>query len=222
MNKFDVSDWPNAAARRIQSISQKGGESEVEVNVTPPLSDKAVDALATQLALPIPAALKSFLVGACGGFSFRYRWEPNGDSGSALEDLFGGDGRVWGGGDFCLSTSFEEWIEDCKSWAEETWIADSEEDFELWTKSLPILRMENADVLALDLRTPSDDPAVIYLSHDEDSKIIAPTFTSFLREWSRLYCVGPEFWMIEPFLDDEGHLSAATAGAAELLNLLEK
>ena len=58
--------------------------------------------------------------------------------------------------------------------------------------------MTNADVLALDLRTPSDDPAVIYLSHDEDSKIIAPTFTSFLREWSRLYCVGPEFWMIEP------------------------
>jgi hypothetical protein len=83
-------------------------------------------------------------------------------------------------------------------------------------QSFPILFIKNGDFIALDERTASEDPAVVYLSHDHESKRITPSFTAFLRVWERLHYVGPESWMIEPFLDDDGFLSSDTEAADTL------
>ena len=101
-------------------------------------------------------------------------------------------------------------------WSVETCVAVSPQDLEYWTKSLPILYMDNADFLALDQRTEADDPAVVYLSHDDESKVIAPSFTAFLKEWERLHYIGPESWMLEPFLDEEGYVSGDTKAVKTL------
>ena len=58
--------------------------------------------------------------------------------------------------------------------------------------------------LALDLSQELEDPPVIYLSHEELSTKLADSFTSFLENWSRLCYLGPELWMLRPFLSENG------------------
>ena len=104
-----------------------------------------------------------------------------------------------------MASEFAEWLDECAEWARETWVAESPADLACWTRSFPILRMENGDYLALDERTPSGDPrGRLLVPHDDESKVIARSFTGFLAEWARLGYVGPESWMIEGFLDGTG------------------
>ena len=68
-------------------------------------------------------------------------------------------------------------------------------------RSVPFARMPNHDFLALDPEPDVDDPPVVYLSHDGESKLIAASFASFLGEWARLGYIGPELWFLEDFID---------------------
>ncbi|MEQ2010162.1 MAG: SMI1/KNR4 family protein [Limisphaerales bacterium] len=216
-NDFRFDEWVRTAKQHIESLPQRvAGEVESQVTVEPPLSASAHDSLVNQIARPIPASLRAFLERGSAGFEFRYKWTPKGENAEDFKSAFGGEDSTWGGGALCQASSFAEWLADCKSWAEDTWVAEYPEDLAFWTQSFPILRMDTADFIALDQRSPSDDPAVVYLSHDDESKLIAPSFTAFLRVWERLHYVGPDSWMIEPFLDDEGLLSAGTEAATTL------
>ncbi len=151
---------------------------------------------------------------------FRYKWIPTGSQAEAVVSALGGEPWLFGGGEFCKATEFAGWLADCKSWAEETWVAENPDDFAFWIQSFPILRMDNGDFLGLDSRSPSDDPAVVYLSHDDESKIVAESFTSFLSAWARVGYVGPESWMIENFLNDDGLLDPETDKAQGLQKAL--
>jgi hypothetical protein len=216
-NDFRFDEWVHTAKQRIESLPrQVAGEAEAQVTVAPTLSANALDALASHLARPIPESLRAFLQRASGGFVFRFLWTPAGSRVEEIRSALNGEDSVWGGGELCQVSSFAEWLADCKSWAQDTWIAEYPEELAFWTQSFPILRIKNGDFIALDQRTPSDDPAVVYLSHDDESRRIAPSFTAFLREWERLHYVGPESWMIEPFLDEDGFLSSETEAASAL------
>jgi hypothetical protein len=212
---FGFEEWVRTAKEKIESFAtQVSGEVEAEVTVAPKLSGGEIEALAAEIGRGIPPVLRAFLERGSGGFEFRYKWKPSEAEAKAIKSALDGD-SVWGGGALCQASSFQQWLSDCKEWAEDTWVADSPEDLEFWTKSFPILLMDNADFIALDEREESEDPAVVYLSHDDESKVIAPSFTAFLEAWEQLNYVGPESWMIESFFDEEGYLSAETkAGKA--------
>ncbi len=69
-------------------------------------------------------------------------------------------------------------------------------------------RIGNGDYLGTRL-AGEPAPPVIYLPHDDESREIAPSFTAFLTAWERLGYLGPEIWMLEPFLNPApGHLDA--------------
>jgi hypothetical protein len=220
-NDYKFQEWTQAAIQFIERLPQRvTGEVESQVNLLPPLSSDALDSLASSLRLPIPAALRAFLQNASGGFEFRYKWSPTGSQAEAVGSALGGEDCLWGRGEVCKASEFAGWLADCKSWAEETWVAEYPEDLAFWTQSFPILRMGNGDFVGLDCRTTSDDPAVVYLSHDDESKIIAESFTGFLSAWARVGYVGPESWMIERFLNDDGLLDPETDKAQELQRAL--
>ena len=189
------------------------------MKVEPLLADEAIDTLSADIGRSIPAALRSFLASGAGGMEFTYRWTATGSQAAAIKSIYRVRDYVWGGGVLCRASDFGEWLRDCKEWAEETWVAEYPDDFAFWTQSFPILRMDTADFLGLDGRTPSDDPAVVYLSHDDDSKIIAPSFTAFLAEWERLRYIGPD--ILEEYFDDDGMLSANTEKAKILIGAFE-
>jgi len=60
------------------------------------------------------------------------------------------------------------------------------------------------------------------IAHDDESKIVSPSFTTFLQEWQNLRYIGPESWMLDPFLDDHGNLNSATPSAVEFLQHFER
>ncbi len=64
----------------------------------------------------------------------------------------------------------------------------------------------NGDAVALDLYRDEENPPVIYLNHEEPTKLIklADSFGEFLLEWFRLGCVGPEIWNLCHFLTEDG------------------
>jgi hypothetical protein len=134
----------------------------------------------------IPSALKDWIELNEGILEFSFDFEANG------ERYFGG---IELGDPKELRTEVEEWIGD-------TWIADDETERANWEAASPFARLANGDFLAFSKATSADAP-VIYLAHDDASRILAPSFADFQREWKKLFYVGPEIWILEPFLDSE-------------------
>ena len=213
IREFGFEEWVSNAEKLLKTLPKRvKGEVESEVKIARPISAKKLNALESQLGRTIPKTLRAFLERGSSGFEFSYKWTPVDEQAAVVKSVFHGN-TMWGRGEFCKVTAFSEWLADCKSWAANTWVAEYPQDLAFWTQSFPILRMDCADFLALDQHSPADDPAVVYLSHDDESKRIAPSFTVFLREWERLHYVGPESWMIESFLDKDGFLSSGTEQA---------
>jgi hypothetical protein len=108
----------------------------------------------------------------------------------------------------------KELQENVKGWIDDTWIAEDEVELEKWSKAVAFAALENGDFLAFEKKTKEDAP-IIYLSHDDESKVIAPSFEHFIREWAALGYVGPELWVLEPFLDEEGFLDRKAGDGPE-------
>ena len=93
---------------------------------------------------------------------------------------------------------------------------------DLWCRCAVFLHVGNGDCLGLDPSTNLDDPAVVYLLHDgEESGQISPTFSDFLAAWEALSYIGPEFWLLDYWLDwDRGEIDCKKHKTTELRNLL--
>jgi hypothetical protein len=140
--------------------------------------------------------------------------------GFSVNSAFCGD-RIYGGTNLCELSSFPEWSKDCQTCALETWIAEEPDQKQLWLGSLPIAALKNGDYLATGAE-PEADPPVIYLSHDEVSGVIAPSFTRFLRTWEDLCYIGPEIWRLSEYISPStGYLVANTPQAQTLRRLFK-
>jgi hypothetical protein len=72
-----------------------------------------------------------------------------------------------------------------------------------WKGKLAFQRVSNGDLLAVDLMSGK----VVYLDHEAGEmhgRVLAPDFETFITCWSRLGCVGPEWWSLEPFMTRTG------------------
>ena len=174
--------------------------------------------------MDIPTALRQFFSEGCGGVDISYTWIPEENTANAdsLRRIFGKTkAEVWGGGPFCIASDLKEWRRNVEAWARESWVADYPEELAMWMNALPIMELANGDYLGLDLRSGCDNPPVLYLSHDDNSQILSTCFTDFLTHWAGVCYVGPEIWMLEPFLSTENLLDSTMANALELKILCE-
>ena len=221
-DSFSYIAWVKAAEDFV-SVHRKAGVAgfTVESDITPPLTAAKLVRMQKKLPKQLPSCVTDFVSSASAACRFRYTWDLDGIPSERIEATTLSENRIYGGAEFCVATSLAEWAGDCKEWATDTWIADNPEQQEIWLKSLPIAAIENGDYLAV--RTDEGaNPSVIYLSHDGESRVIAPSFTGFLKTWERLCYLGPEIWMLENFIDSEtGLLSADTAEAQALRNLFQ-
>ncbi len=214
--EFKFSEWAESAKQFLKEMKKFPGEAEVQVKVVPPLSRGAVDKLEAKLSRPVPGPVRAFLESGSGGMRFRYQWCPAGTPLEVVRAVLDGQSSLSGSAELCPASQLAAWLAECEEWAEDTWIADSPKNRAFWRNSFPFLRLRNGDFLALDCRKPSEDPAVVYLSHDQTSKIIARNFTAFLREWALVGYLGPESWMIKAFIGKDGYLSSETGKAKKL------
>ena len=52
--------------------------------------------------------------------------------------------------------------------------------------------------------------------HDGESFVLSSSVEAFLRDWSTLGFIGPEWWMLQPFSDGDRRLRADQSTGLEL------
>jgi cell wall assembly regulator SMI1 len=196
---FSYRDWVRDLKEFVTARTGVSGFVGTE-EIAPPLTAEHLSQIDKQLPLALPGAVRDFLQQGSGACRFGYKWKPKGAVGEHMESVGLKEGRISGGATLCHAARLGKQIGECKQWAEETWIADEEEEQEVWLNTLPIAELKNGDYLGVQLGS-EPNPPVVYLCHEDASQIIAPSFTSFLQNWAGLCYLGPEIWILEPFLD---------------------
>jgi len=219
MTELDFAGW---VARAQEFVDRIEGLPGVEVGsraVEPPVAPEQLGRIEAAIGRPIPGALRQFLTGGASRVDCAYGYKPIDAELEELRSLLPYETRLYGGARLCAAAELPNHVRSTAEWARETWVADDPEQRALWEAGLPFAALDNGDFLALDTRGGSPDPEVIYLCHDDASSVVAPTFTEFLARWEKLCYIGPEHWLLDPFLGLDGTLDAETEGAARLREL---
>jgi hypothetical protein len=108
--------------------------------------------------------------------------------------------------------------------ATETWLASDPEEKALWLRAFPFASMVQGDFLALDLEEErADNLPVVYLSHDDRSRVLSPSFDEFLLTWQRLCYLHPDLGLFASFFDPtSGYLSGAKEKVTGLQDLFKQ
>lgn len=216
MTQFDYAGWVTRAQAFVDRIAAL---PEVEVRsreVDAPLASEHVDSVAVSVGRPIPAALRRFLTDGASRVDCAYGYEPVDRGLEELQAILPDEDLIYGGARLCAAAELPAYARSTAEWARETWVADDPAQRTLWETALPFAALANGDYLALDVRDGSADPAVLYLCHDDESSLLAPSFTEFLAQWEQLCYLGPEHWLLDPFRAPNGTLDSRTERADRL------
>ena len=212
--------WIDDLEHFMATVASLPGKVEHEINVAPPLDDAKLKRLNESLRLKIPGPVERFLRHGSGCCVSHYFWEPPEPEAVQLRRILGRS-DVFGGVPLCDSEKLSQWQEWCVEGATETWIGDEPEDKALWLRAFPFAFMSHGDFLALDLEQGAGEPPVVYLCHDEESRILSPSFDEFLAQWKQICYLGPDLHLFENFFDQgSGYLSGTSGNAKALRSLL--
>lgn len=214
----DYAAWVQRAKNFTAGLEGRlAGEWEVEGRVAPPMAEPDIAGLESSLGRDLPLSLRSFFQSGSRFCECHYVWTPGSISQDQMNSLFPYNGYIYGGAMLCDAQEIAELLEECR-WAAEGF-EEAPEQEAYWLHALPFAWIRNGDKLGLDMRQ-KEKPPVVYLAHDDDSKVIAPDFDTFLETWERLCYIGPELWLLEEFINPTtGFLDANTAKAIELRKL---
>lgn len=209
---FDYTGWVQRAEAFIKNVALFGNcdELRVEIAIEPPLNDSELQQLQANFKMPLPLELQRFWTTASRHCDCSYYVENDA-------------GIFYGDPSFLNAVELPKETVSCRNWAE-GWADSCPEDpaqEALWLQSIPFISIGNGDYLGLFVPEAHDNPPVVYLSHDDVSRIIAPSFTEFLNVWEQLCYIGPEIWILEEHLDSDGMLDASTPRAEQLRSFLQ-
>jgi hypothetical protein len=221
---FDYKPWIKRAAsftHNLATLTANFDDVKSEVSVQPVLKESELIEIASEIDRQIPQELAIFWLTGSRHCDCTYICEDaKPEIVPQIETIFGSFQEVYGGASFINASDLSQHLLNCRDWAEETWVAEYPQDKNFWLNSVPFAEMNNGDYLALDTTEAKGNPPVIYLSHDDKSSIIAGSFTAFLKCWERLCYIGPESWMLENFLDENGYINSDSIKADDLRRLL--
>ncbi|WP_166824706.1 SMI1/KNR4 family protein [Thalassoroseus pseudoceratinae] len=148
--------------------------------------------------IPLPTQLIEFYHNVAGRIHGRYCRSLQPEDQDRFGASFLGDQLIGGpqlfSPDELISTKIE-----MLRWALESWVVEDADERMCWTLSIPFAAMANGDYLAFD-----EYEQVVYLDSDGESFILEADFGEFWEKWERLFFIGPELWMFEPFWSEYG------------------
>lgn len=216
-------NWVAQAVDFTLSLRRFGCGTVQSAEADDPMTHRDIAILQSQIQRPIPASINRFLT--LGSASCRCKYvitiqrEPNNYVKSNLPPemaLMLSQKHIAGGAFLCNSESLVEWNSPL--------MAKSMRDSDplcakLWSESFLFMEIGNGDFLALHSESGTDDPPVIYLSHEaEVYRPIAPDFKYFLHEWSKINYLEPLDWHEKGFLSHEtGYLDSRVGDLSGLL-----
>jgi hypothetical protein len=239
MNFF--SSWVVAVRTFAEAIKgqQTGNPNELRLTcleVDSVLEPADVKAISKKWSTGLPQSLCDLWLYGSGSVRVRYFWTPRygflderrglprPPELLRLAEVFPKEDAICGGPCLIPAKEVDPRPDDWAASFEHREDAAGRLSFELWTSCVVFLWMKHGDGLGLDLRSGDDDPPVVYLCHEAAiSRQIAPSFTEFLRQWHELRYLGPELWLIEPWLNSKtGWLDADCHDTAGLQKLFPR
>jgi len=219
---WDSRVWIDRVWTFVGNCRALPGRVGVRVNISPPLNEKEADLLATQLPLGLPRPLRAFLVDGARCCRCTIFWAP--PDWNVVKAVIPGQIELYAGPRIVAPAELVELQESNNNAAEsfEQYWPDWKLVPQLWRRCTRFMDIGNGDYLGLDTSISNEEAPVVYLSHDEEesTRVIAPSFESFMETWEQLCYVGPEIWMLRPFLDPgTGYLTADTPKAEQLRSL---
>lgn len=207
---MDYPAWIHRAERFVRRLNHLPGEWNISIAVEEPASAVEFQAIEESLHSPIPAPLRKLYTEGAAGLDCRYSWSPGPEHRKRIESLlpheydFGGGARwialqelphdpgIPGWWDFCQDSDLTEEVV---------------EAIDIWRNAFPVIVVGNGDYVALDTRKDPDNSPVVYLCHDWKGRSVIPLASSlekFLLDWESTGYLGPEIWLLQAFLGDEG------------------
>lgn len=222
MKPIDYSEWVDRARRFTEELRRLPGRINVSIEIEPPIDEKTLEDVSKRWPNGLPAVLKKLWSNGSSSIVCKYWWMPPDQELAQLHEVFESNNAIYGGvrflpaahifpGNFGVDPDDEDMAE-CFGTA----------GLELWCRCAVFLQIGNGDCLGLDPESDINDPAVVYLVHDDDSSsVISPSFTEFLIAWEQLSYIGPEFWLLDYWLDaDRGLIDTTKHKTDELRALL--
>jgi hypothetical protein len=222
MSAIDYFQWVERVRRFSEGLRQLPGEINVGVEIAPTISEEQLEEAAAKWGGRLPAALGRFWREGSSALDCKYWWKPPDQELPALHEVFESNNFIYGGVRFLPATRIYPGNGGADPDDEDMLEVFGKSGMELWCRCAVFLHVGNGDCLGLDTSTNWDDPAVVYLLHDgEESGQISPTFSGFLAAWEELSYIGPEFWLLDYWLDwDRGAIDCTKHKTAELRKLL--
>lgn len=211
----DYAGWVQRAfkfTQHLPSSKKMLGKITANATVAPPLTQEELEQIKTDVQKALPEELCRFWLEGSRCCSFRYVIERNVAS-------YENDDTLYGGVSFFDPAELTGHIESCLDGAEGA--EDVPDQMPFWKNSIPFAALDNGDYLGVLVTDDEVKQPVVCLSHDDESSILAPSFSSFLLTWERLCYIGPEIWVIEKYLDDKGLLDAETEQAQSLRDIFD-
>jgi hypothetical protein len=220
MADLDFANWVARAHAFTIELRHVPGATVRSSVVSPPSSESELVALERALGRSLPTGLRLFFAQGAAVLDCAYVFEPTGETLKQLATVLPTENRIFGGARLGPAPELADYSSAVRAWSADTWIADESAQREMWESAIPFLRLDNGDYLALDPRVDPIDPAVAYLCHDDESFLLAPQLAEFLIAWERLCYLGPEHWLLRPFIGEGGYLDTEPPLATRLRALL--
>jgi hypothetical protein len=191
-DNFDFRDWTEKVRGFAKGLKKLPGELLLEYKIKPPSSQRTLAVLERKWPQGIPAALRSYWTMGSDEVQCMYLWTPplrkGSNHGWPMEDT------IYGGIHFGTQNVYP-----ANSGADpnDKNLQDGlgKKGLELWCRCAIFHMFGNGDCLGFDPTVNYDDPAVVYLIHDDKtSKQVSPTFTEFLRKWTNAAFLWPIRW----------------------------
>lgn len=191
-------DWNILVAQweaMLTAITGLEGESS-DLVIDPPATEDEVREIESELGADLPGSLREVFLTRSRCVSFSWYLPRHFNLPAAIRNTRGG------GMDLSLDKVAEaewgrrRWIENVLSTREDPILKGG------WDGVLAFHDTAIGDYLAIDLRTPGRQQ-VVMLSHDEDrvmDAVLGKDLQEFLVDWSAIGCIGPEPFVLAPFL----------------------
>jgi len=206
----DYSEWLHRADVFARSVGVLPGRVGMEVDFLPPLDVADASHLNATLPHGLPAALRDFYVSASAGGRCTFRWTPNESDLELIAKLVPHNYTIQGGPWIFWAINLEGEHQGFVDWAE---VLDELGGYgpaaaKTLRECVPLSKIGNGDYLALHAKAGSDRVPVIYIDHEADLELQSPiiplseSLEQFFTTWERIGYIGPEIWLLNPFLRD--------------------
>jgi hypothetical protein len=199
--------WQRRWQAAVSACERRGGTGSVRVGRT--LERAQLAAIEGELGFAIPDSLADLFTPIAADVDFSWRLPDDCELPAEFREL------AWGG---CTwdARRLLELERNRRGWVDAVFPNGDDEYDRVWRDKLAILDVPNGDLIAIDI-SRADRAPVVYLSHDGGQghgRVLGNSVLDFIDRWILVACVGPEDWLMTPFLHpDRPYLDAVGEAA---------